>query len=63
MKKLNNGDRVCSNGGSIYEVVATLWSTIYLRKVDATPKDAVCTLDEVHHTYHAVEFMKQNTEH
>ncbi len=59
--KLNKGDRINYNN-SIYEVIAVLWSTIYLREVeDCSNENSNCyKMEEVQKHYKDIEFIGGN---
>lgn len=54
--KLNKGDRI-KYDGSIYAVVAVIWSTIYLRAVEDGTTNYDYEIEEVYKTYRDVEFL------
>ena len=57
--KLKKGSRILGEN-CIYEVVAVVWSTVYLRRADG--KDYDYTMDEVRRNYMNIEFLKERTE-
>lgn len=56
--KLKKGSRILDEN-CIYEVVAAVWLTVYLRRVDG--KDYDYTMDEVRRNYMNIEFLKERT--
>lgn len=58
--KLNMGDRIKSNG-SIYTVVAVIWSTVYLRTVNDDTVDYDYEIQEVYKKYRDVEIIGKET--
>ena len=57
--KLKNGSRSLGED-CVHEVVAVVWSTVYLRRVDC--KDYDYTMDEVYESYRDIEYLKERTE-
>lgn len=57
MRKLNKGDRVGYNG-SVYEVVAVIWSTLYLRKAKIKSDESCCNIEAVREIYKDIEFLE-----
>lgn len=56
--KLNRGDRVLYDG-SVYETVAVIWSTVYLRKLENEKSNGMCVdMEDVYETYRDVEILK-----
>lgn len=56
--KLNRGDRVRYDN-SIYETVAVILSTVYLRKLrNDNNSDTCINIDDVYETYRDVEILK-----
>ena len=58
--KLNMGDRIKSNG-SIYTVVAVIWSTVSLRTVNDDTADYDYEIQEVYKKYRDVEIIGKET--
>ena len=56
--KMKKGSRISSES-CIYEVVAVVWSTVYLRRADG--KDYDYTMDEVYESYRDIEYLKERT--
>lgn len=54
--KLNKDDRI-KYDGSIYTVVAVIWSTVYLCAVDDGTTNYDYEIDEVYKTYRDIEFL------
>ena len=57
--KLKKGSRILGED-CVHEVVAVVWSTVYLRRVDG--KDYDYTMDEVYESYRDIEYLKERTE-
>ena len=57
--KLKKGSRILGED-CIYEVVAAVWLSVYLRRVDG--KDYDYTMDEVRRNYMNIEFLKGRNE-
>lgn len=57
--KLKKGSRILDED-CVYEVVAAVWLSVYLRRVDGSEYD--CTMDEVRRNYMNIEFLKERNE-
>lgn len=55
--KLNKSDRI-KYDGCIYNVIAVIWSTVYLRKTDDGCSDYNYTMDDVYRYYKDIEFVE-----
>ena len=54
--KLKKGNRILGED-CVYEVVAAVWLSVYLRRADGTDYD--CTMDEVRRNYMNIEFLNE----
>lgn len=54
--KLNKDDRI-NYDGSIYAVVAVIWSTVYLRTVNDDSTDYDYEVNEIYKKYRDIEFL------
>ena len=60
--KLNKGDRVLYDG-SVYETVAVIWSTVYLRKSDCGTDNGNCyDMQAVYEKYRDIEILENESE-
>lgn len=56
--KLNKGDRVKGND-SMYEVVAVLFATVYLRAINDDDMNYLCEMKEVYRNYRDIEIIEK----
>ncbi|WMC93202.1 hypothetical protein [Kineothrix sp. MB12-C1] len=54
--KLNIGDRV-KGTNSIYEVVAIIFATVYLRAIKDNDMNYLCEMEDVYHNYLDIEII------
>lgn len=55
--KLNKGDKVRYND-RIYETVAVIWSTVYLRAMDCENSVGCYDLQDIYGSYRDIEFIE-----
>lgn len=55
--KLNKSDRI-KYDGCIYNVIAVIWSTVYLQKMDDGSDDYNYTMQDVYRCYKDIEIIK-----
>lgn len=60
--KLNKDDKI-KYDDSVYNVVAIIWNTLYLQKVEDGSNAYLYTMEEVYKRYHDVEFLREESLH
>lgn len=56
--KLNKDDKI-KYDDSVYNVVAIIWNTLYLQKVEDGSNAYLYTMDQVYEKYKDIEFLKE----
>lgn len=58
--KLDKGDKI-KYDDSVYSVVAIIWNTLYLQKVEDGSNAYLYTMDQVYEKYKDIEFLKEDS--